>query len=78
MSRHYHATTTADSNQTFELRRHAVAAGEAVRPCDDRSHFVEIRPCPECGQAVAFVAGGQDSGLYRCPNGCTRRIQRVY
>ena len=78
MSRHYHATTLTDSDQTFELRRHAVAAGEAVRPCDDRRHFVEIRSCPTCGQAVAFVVGGQDKGLYQCPNGCTKRIQSVY
>ena len=78
MSRHYHATTPADEDQTFELRRHAVAAGRAVQPCDDSGHFVEIRACPACGQAVNFVSGGQDMGLYRCPAGHVQRIQRTY
>lgn len=78
MSRHYHTATSAERDQTFALRRHAMAAGGTARPCDERAHFVEIRPCPECGQAIVFVMGGQDLGLYRCPNGHARRIQRVY
>ena len=78
MSRHFHANTS-QGEETFERLMHASAAGGGTaRACDDPSHEIEVRACPVCDGPVTFVAQGQDTGLYSCAQGCTKRLQRIY
>lgn len=83
MSRHYHAWTFEGGDlaqPTYERRRDAEAAlvGGEVIPCEDPTCFVQVRPCRVCGEPVAFASQGQDTALYSCPDGHTKRLRRVY